>query len=86
MFKLNKLIFAGGLGLAAVALTGGASLAAVACNADNDCWHSREAYNYPTEGHVVSQPDNWMFQAGEPYRWHEHEGRGYWSRGEWRTF
>jgi hypothetical protein len=86
MFNLNKFMLAGSLGLGAAALSGSVSLAAVVCNDDGDCWHSREIFSYPAEGHVVIRPDEWAWKSDEHYKWHEHEGRGYWAHGEWRTF
>jgi len=86
MSGFHKSLLAGGLGLGATALSGGVSLAAVACNDDGDCWRSKEIYSYPTEGHVVVQPDDWTWKSDEHYKWHEHEGRGYWGNGEWKTF
>jgi hypothetical protein len=80
---LNKLT-AASLGLAALAFATGAQ-AAVVCNGDGDCWHAREAYTYPPAAGIVVHPDNWAW-TGEKYRWHEHEGRGYWHNRAWVEF
>ena len=78
------------LTLAAMAASGlafaasGAS-AAVVCNA-TECWHVKGHYDYKPEFNVTVHPDNWKWGANEPYKWHEHRGRGYWRDGVWIKF
>ncbi len=73
---------AGGLCLAASAAS-----AEVVCNAQNECWHVRgRHYEYRPEWGVVVHPDNWRWSHDEHYRWHEHNGRGYWRDGVWIRF
>jgi hypothetical protein len=70
----------------ALIATAQAASARIVCNSDGDCWHVRGDYEFKPEFGVVIHPDNWSWKEGEPFRWHEHEGRGYWKDGEWRTF
>ena len=35
---------------------------------------------------IVVHPNEWKWGANDHFKWREHEGRGYWNRGEWRTF
>ncbi len=60
--------------------------AAVACNAEGECWHVHAAYRYRPEFGVVIHPDGWRWGPGEHYRWREHRGRGYWRGGRWERF
>ena len=70
-------------GAALTAWTAGAS-AAVVCNEDGDCWHTTTTYTYPSDAGVVVHPEGWKWGSTEKYKWHEHEGKGYWRHGEWR--
>jgi hypothetical protein len=76
------------IGVAALAGTATTASAEIVCNGMGDCWHTHEHYTYqPTFG-VVVHPDTWKWEDRdhERYRWHEHEGRGYWKSGVWITF
>ncbi len=57
----------------------------VACNRGGDCWHTTERYNYRPGFGISIHDDNWKWR-GHHYRWHEHDGRGYWRNGLWVTF
>lgn len=63
-----------------------ASNAAVVCNSDGDCWHAHETYAYPPDAGIVVHPDAWRWGPEAHYKWHEHEGRGFWGHDGWRTF
>jgi|HubBroStandDraft_1064217.scaffolds.fasta_scaffold379916_1 hypothetical protein len=67
-------------------LSATAASAEVVCNRDGDCWHAREHAEYRPEFGVVVHPDNWKWAQNERYRWHEHDGRGYWRNGVWVEF
>ncbi|HEY5337354.1 MAG TPA: hypothetical protein VIJ85_04055 [Rhizomicrobium sp.] len=90
MKKLNKLMvqgaFAALVGAGALAAASTSASAAVVCNGEGECWHTHDAYNYPTSYGVVVHPDNWRWGHRDHYRWHEHNGRGYWHNGGWITF
>ena len=80
------------LAIAAAAI-GAVSFAApasakIVCNDKGDCWHVHDAYTYPPEAGIVVHEDNWRWEDADhdKYRWHEHEGRGYWRNGVWITF
>ena len=64
-----------------MASTFGAS-AAIVCNGDV-CWHVGSSYEYPSDARVVVHPDDWRWAPHEKFRFHEHEGRGYWRGGKW---
>jgi hypothetical protein len=76
----------GALAIAGVASITGAASARVVCNDDGDCWHSRGADVFPPAlGLTVHEDDNWKWAEGEKHQWREHEGKGYWKGGNWRT-
>ena len=84
MVELLLKMAAASLGFATlVAIT--PAQAEVVCNRDGDCWHAREAYNYPSTAGVVVHPNDWSW-TGDRYRWHEHPGRGYWNGHVWTVF
>jgi hypothetical protein len=71
-----------GAGILAFMATGAS--ARIVCNDEGDCWHhTGPEVVYPAEAHIVVHPDHWKWKEGEHYRWHEHEGRGYWHGGVW---
>ena len=74
------------LGAGALIATSGAASAYVVCNAEGECWHVHDQYTYPQEGGVVVHDDAWKWGDADHYRWHEHDGRGYWRNGLWVTF
>jgi hypothetical protein len=81
--KLSLLGFLSAIPLAFAANT---ASAAIMCDADGDCWHSHTEYVYPPEAHIVVHPDTWHWGTADHFAWREHDGRGYWRGGEWRTF
>ena len=56
--------------------------AAIACSG-RVCWHTHEAFTYPSEARVVVHEDNWRWGPREHFRFREHEGRGYWRGDRW---
>lgn len=87
---MKKLILQGAMaaiiGAGALALTTSGVSAEVVCNGAGDCWHTHEHYDYQPSFGVTVHPDNWKWGDRDHYRWHEHEGRGYWKSGVWITF
>ena len=67
----------------AMALVATSASAAIVCNDDGDCWHVKGEARYKPELRLHIHPDNWKFAEKEHYRWHEHEGHGYWRGGVW---
>jgi hypothetical protein len=86
MRTLGKVMFAVAMGAGVLAVGAGRASAAIVCNGAGVCWHATETYQYKPEYGVVVHPDNWRWAANEHYRWHEHDGRGYWDGDHWRTF
>jgi len=99
MKTLTKATIAALLGIGSLALMAGSASAAVVCNSDGDCWHTHDAYAYPSNVGVVVHDDSWRWDADHAnaqrdadhaaavrYRWREHEGRGYWQNNTWVTF
>ncbi len=68
-----------------LAFTATSASAAIVCNAEGDCWHVKEKYDYRPEWGMQDYPDTWTW-SGDKYRWREHEGRGYWNKGVWIGF
>jgi hypothetical protein len=81
----TKLLAAATLGGAALSFSAMNASAAIAC-VGPVCWHSHEAYEYPSTAGVVVHPDDWRWGPHEHYAWREHEGRGYWKGGRWTTW
>jgi hypothetical protein len=77
---------AGLMGAAVLAFGVTGASARVVCNEDGDCWHVKTDYDYRPEFRLSVHPDDWRWKEGEKYRWHEHEGRGYWRHGVWSDF
>jgi hypothetical protein len=71
-------------GVLAVNTTGAS--AAIVCNDEGDCWHTRSRVEYRPEFRLHVYPDSWKWHEHEKYRWREHTGRGYWRNGVWITF
>ena len=83
---MKKLILATIIGAGALAAMATTASAEIVCNRDGDCWHVREHYDYqPTFGLTIHE-DNWKWGDRDRYRWHEHDGRGYWKGGVWIQF
>jgi len=74
------------LSAGAVAFTASEASADVVCNGDGDCWHTHDRYTYPPNVTITVHPDDWKWGDHDKYRWHEHEGRGYWRGGIWIGF
>jgi len=87
---MKKLILRGALttilGAGALALASGGASAEIVCNHDGDCWHVHEHYSYQPSFGLTIHDDNWRWRDSDHYRWHEHDGRGYWKGGVWITF
>jgi hypothetical protein len=66
-----------------LAVTAGSASAEIACNREGECWHVKETKHFRAEHGVTIHPDDWKWKEHEKYRWHEHEGRGYWRDGVW---
>jgi hypothetical protein len=83
---MKKYLFsavAGAVGILAFTATNAS--AAIVCNAEGDCWHVKDKYEYKPEWGIQVYPDTWTW-SGDKYRWREHEGRGYWNKGVWIGF
>jgi len=86
MRKFVTAAAAAAVGLTALmASTVGVS-AAIACNAEGQCWHVNRHYVYRPEFGVVIHENNWRWGPNEHYVWREHPGRGYWRNGVWIRF
>ncbi|HEY2067962.1 MAG TPA: hypothetical protein VGG48_00285 [Rhizomicrobium sp.] len=88
---LTTAALAATIGMGALALTATSASAYIACNSAGDCWHVHDQYAYPSNVGIVVHEDNWKWDEAPTdttvhYRWHEHEGRGYWRDGVWITF
>jgi hypothetical protein len=83
MKGLSKTIFGAACLLALGATTASAD---IVCNAEGECWHVRDKYVYRSEFGLVVHPDSWKWGEHDKFRWHEHEGRGYWHNGAWIAF
>jgi|HubBroStandDraft_4_1064222.scaffolds.fasta_scaffold1716820_1 hypothetical protein len=69
-----------------LALSVGRASADVVCNNEGDCWHVHEHYAFPPRVGVIIHGDDWRWGDRDHFRWHEHEGRGYWRGGVWIGF
>ena len=83
---IGKMMFGALMGASVLAISATGASARVVCNEDGDCWHAKSDYAYRPEFRVTIHPDDWRWKEGEKYKWREHEGRGYWRRGEWTDF
>ena len=70
------------IALGALTLCANGASAAVVCNDEGDCWHVHGKPHYKPEFGLHIHPDSWKWDSGK-YRWHEHEGHGYWKGGVW---
>jgi hypothetical protein len=61
-------------------------MAYVVCNNHGYCWHVHDRYAYPSGVGITIHADDWRWGDKEHYRWHEHQGRGYWRGGVWIGF
>ena len=84
--------FAAVLAGGALAFTAGVASADVACNSYGECWTVKErpaVTLYPPEIGIQFYGDDWRksHEHDTHYHWmHDHEGRGYYSHGEWHDF
>jgi hypothetical protein len=66
-----------------LAMTTSMASAAIVCNGEGDCWHTRgHDWIRPGWGLTV-HPNDWKWRDRDHYRWREHAGRGYWRDGRW---
>jgi uncharacterized protein YraI len=88
--SLKTAAFGALLGAAGLAFAATGASAYVVCNADGECWHTHDQYAYPASVGVVVHDDNWRWEQAHDarvhYRWHEHDGRGYWHNNTWIAF
>lgn len=82
MSLLNKALVGAAIGAGMLALTTANASAGIAC-VGPVCWHTQEAYEYPSDARVVVHPDDWRWGPHDHYSWREHEGRGYWKGDRW---
>lgn len=59
-----------------------AASAAIVCSGAV-CWHSHDAYDYPSGASVTVHPDYWRWGPHDHFVFREHEGRGYWRGDRW---
>jgi len=78
----SKILFSAAMGASAVLLTAMGASAAIVCRGPV-CWHTHEAYDYPSDARVIVHPDDRRWRPREHLAWREHEGRGYWSGRRW---
>jgi hypothetical protein len=65
-----------------LALAVSTASAEIVCNDEGDCWHAKRS-DYRPDLKLHIHPDNWKWSGSERYKWHEHEGHGYWHGGVW---
>lgn len=82
----GRMIFIALMGASALALSNTGASARIICNEEGDCWHAPTDYDYRPEFGVVIHPDDWKWKEGDKFKWREHEGRGFWRKGEWTPF
>ena len=82
---LLQTAFAALIGAGGIAATTTPASAYVDCSRGGDCCHTTERYRSRPAFGVTIHDDNWKWR-GRHYRWHEHDGRGYWRNGLWVTF
>jgi hypothetical protein len=86
MNTMTKFAAAALIAVSGLAISATAASAAVVCNAEGACWHTKRAYTYHPEYRVVVHPNNWRWGDKDHYSWREHAGRGYWRNGVWVRF
>jgi hypothetical protein len=82
MISVTKILLPLVLGAGVLAFSALNASAAIVCSGPV-CWHTHEAYEYPSDAGVVVHPDTWRWGPGEHYSWREHPGRGYWRGDRW---
>ncbi|THD49604.1 MAG: hypothetical protein E7774_00975 [Bradyrhizobium sp.] len=73
------------VGAGALALSAQSASARIVCNASGDCWHTQGDAQFKPELKLTVHPDDWKWKESEHNRWREHDGRGYWQGGEWKS-
>ena len=86
MRKFVTTAAAAAVGLTALAVSTVGASAAIACNAEGECWHVNRHYVYQPAFGIVVHENNWRWGPNEHYVWREHTGRGYWRNGVWIRF
>src|SRR5271155_3073619 len=86
MKNYTKLAAAAVFGLGALALTATSAAAAIACNAEGECWHVHRNYVYHPEWGIVIHPDGWVWGPNENYFCNKPPGGVYWHSGVWVHF
>jgi hypothetical protein len=81
--KLSKTLLGSAIGASFLAFTAVNASAAIVCTGPV-CWHTHEAYEYPSTANVIVHEDGWKAEPGITFR--EHEGRGYWAGDRWTTW
>jgi hypothetical protein len=82
MKPLTKTLAVAAIGAGLLAVSAVSASAAIACSG-NVCWHTHEVFRYPPEARIIIHDDDWKWGPTEHYRFHEHEGRGYWRGDRW---
>ena len=86
MRKFVTAAAAAAVGLTALVVSTVSASAAIACNAEGECWHVNRHYVYRPEYGIVVHANNWRWGPNEHFVWREHTGRGYWRNGVWIRF
>ncbi len=86
MRKFVTTAAAAAVGLTALVVSTVSASAAIACNAEGECWHVNRHYVYRPEYGIVVHENNWRWGPSEKFVWREHTGRGYWRNGVWIRF
>ena len=82
MSPIRKVLIGAAMGAVCLAFSSMSASAAIVC-AGPVCWHTHEAYEYPSDARVIVHPDTWRWGERDHYAWREHEGRGYWRGDSW---
>jgi len=86
MRKFVTTAAAAAVGLTALVVSTVSASAAIACNAEGECWHVNRHYVYRPEYGIVVHENSWRWGPSEHFVWREHTGRGYWRNGVWIRF
>jgi hypothetical protein len=80
MNSVAKIVLVGSM----LAVSAASASAEIACNREGECWHIKGKANfYKPEHGVEIHPDSWKWGKDEHFKWHEHEGHGFWKSGVW---
>jgi hypothetical protein len=86
MKGFKRLVASAFLAASALAITATEASAWIVCNGEGECWHTHHRWQMRDEWGLVVHPDGWAWGPNDHYRWHEHDGRGYWHSGVWIKF